>query len=306
MQTKVNSGKRLARHPRIRVVTVIRGGALVGGAAVGAALLTDLLWTVVRARAASVAAPGPSSPADLLTALTAGLALGLLLWLVLVTTLAALAVVPGAVGAAAQPAADRLTPLIALRVIGLVLGTAVVGGTLPGSAAAGTRIAGRPLEAVAAAADDGFAPTTTLHRSATPARSAVPGVSAPRTTTPTDGATPPTPGFVIAPPVPSGATATPRPAPDPRFVPTRPRVRPVLGPGFLAQGGIPHPDGVVVHRGDTLWSLAARQLGPDATDAEIAVHWPRWYAANRAVIGPDPDLIRPGQVLVPPSMEPAR
>jgi hypothetical protein len=34
---------------------------------------------------------------------------------------------------------------------------------------------------------------------------------------------------------------------------------------------------------------------------DIAAAWPRWYAANRAVIGPDPGLIRPGQELMPPS-----
>ena len=56
----------------------------------------------------------------------------------------------------------------------------------------------------------------------------------------------------------------------------------------------------VVHRGDTLWSVAARQLGPDATPAEIARAWPRWYAANREVIGDDPGLILPGQVLTAP------
>ncbi len=58
---------------------------------------------------------------------------------------------------------------------------------------------------------------------------------------------------------------------------------------------------VVVTAGDTLWSLAAQQLGPLATDAEIASLWPRWYELNRLTIGPDPGLIHPGQVLsVPP------
>jgi nucleoid-associated protein YgaU len=56
-------------------------------------------------------------------------------------------------------------------------------------------------------------------------------------------------------------------------------------------------DEVVVHRGDSLWSIAARRLGPGASDAEVAAAWPRWYAANRAVIGPDPDLVLPGQRL---------
>lgn len=57
---------------------------------------------------------------------------------------------------------------------------------------------------------------------------------------------------------------------------------------------------VVVLRGDTLWSLAERALGQGATDAQITVEWQRWYAANLDVIGQDPDLIRPGQVLQAP------
>lgn len=57
---------------------------------------------------------------------------------------------------------------------------------------------------------------------------------------------------------------------------------------------------VVVHRGDTLWGLVARHLGDRATDQDVAEEWPRWYAANRDVIGADPDLILPGQQLVVP------
>lgn len=58
---------------------------------------------------------------------------------------------------------------------------------------------------------------------------------------------------------------------------------------------------VVVAAGDTLWSLAGQQLGPLASDAEIAARWPHWYELNRQTIGPDPGLIHPGQVLaVPP------
>ena len=57
---------------------------------------------------------------------------------------------------------------------------------------------------------------------------------------------------------------------------------------------------VVVRRGDSLWDLAARHFGPNASAADIAAEWPRWYAANREVIGPDPDLLLPGERLVPP------
>lgn len=57
---------------------------------------------------------------------------------------------------------------------------------------------------------------------------------------------------------------------------------------------------VTVAPGECLWDLAATQLGPGATNAQIAAEWQRWYAANRSVIGPDPDLIHPGQRLVSP------
>ena len=54
-------------------------------------------------------------------------------------------------------------------------------------------------------------------------------------------------------------------------------------------------------RGDSLWAIAARHLGPQATRRQVAHEWPRWYAANRKVIGPDPNLIRVGQVLTAPT-----
>ena len=62
----------------------------------------------------------------------------------------------------------------------------------------------------------------------------------------------------------------------------------------------PSLEEVVVRRGDSLWDIAARHLGADASAAEIATEWPRWHAANAAVIGPDPDLLLPGQRLLPP------
>ena len=51
---------------------------------------------------------------------------------------------------------------------------------------------------------------------------------------------------------------------------------------------------------DSLWTIAARHLPPDSTDAEVAASWPDWYAQNRDVIGDDPGLIHPGQVLTAP------
>ncbi len=64
---------------------------------------------------------------------------------------------------------------------------------------------------------------------------------------------------------------------------------------------MPGADEVVVLRGDSLWRIAARHLGENASAAEIADAWPRWYEANKQVIGHDPNTIRPGQILHAPS-----
>ena len=60
----------------------------------------------------------------------------------------------------------------------------------------------------------------------------------------------------------------------------------------------------VVRQGESLWAVAAAELGPEASDAAVADRWPQWYAANNAVVGPDPGLLRPGQVLRAPSRLP--
>ncbi len=100
------------------------------------------------------------------------------------------------------------------------------------------------------------------------------------------------------------------PDPDPRWVPEPPRVRPQPDIARVTAAPTRAPSAaeghVVVRRGDSLWVIAARHLGPGATDREVAAEWPRWFAENRAVIGPDPDLIRPGQLLRAPGPEPAR
>ena len=51
----------------------------------------------------------------------------------------------------------------------------------------------------------------------------------------------------------------------------------------------------VVQQGDTLSGIAA-QLG-------VRGGWPALYAANRPLIGPDPNIINPGTVLVLPGQE---
>lgn len=73
-------------------------------------------------------------------------------------------------------------------------------------------------------------------------------------------------------------------------------------------GGRPSPDTaqgeVVVQPGDSLWTIAARHLGLDASDTMVAESWPRWYETNKKVIGKDPQLLQPGQILHPPTVTP--
>jgi hypothetical protein len=46
-----------------------------------------------------------------------------------------------------------------------------------------------------------------------------------------------------------------------------------------------------------MWSIAQTRLGSSATNAQIVSLWPKYYAQNSAVIGGDPNLLRPGEVL---------
>ena len=66
-------------------------------------------------------------------------------------------------------------------------------------------------------------------------------------------------------------------------------------------GGEAMPDTVTVTPGDSLWSLTATLLGPTASDAQVALAWPRLYATNASVVGADPSVIHPGTVLTVPS-----
>lgn len=58
---------------------------------------------------------------------------------------------------------------------------------------------------------------------------------------------------------------------------------------------------VTVRSGDTLWAIAADTLPGDASSQQIAAACAAWYLANRDVIGADPDLVLPGQVLTSPA-----
>jgi LysM repeat protein len=73
-------------------------------------------------------------------------------------------------------------------------------------------------------------------------------------------------------------------------LPDRTSDRPAPAPAQL-------PRSVVVRAGDSLWRIARTALPDGAPDAAVATAVARLYAANRHVIGDDPDLIVPGQRL---------
>lgn len=239
--------------------------ALAGASLVASAALGSIFLTTGREAWSAVAAAGPAGPADGILLIT-GLGGAILsTWLGLGVALSALSALPGALGDLCRELAERVAPAAVRKVVALILGTALSAALVPGTAVAGvTHNSYRPPVVTAAQQ------VTDLLRG--PA-AAAPDASfrsmmdpAPRTRS-TDPAPPPTWSMER---------------------PDSPRVTSV------AQSRL------VVHRGDSLWSIAARRLGPEAQAADIDTEWHRWLAANRDVIGPDPDLILPGQLLRPP------
>ena len=254
----------------------------------GAAALGPWLWNV-SADAGHAAVRGvPVRPDEALTAIVASAALVAVGWLALGVLLELVSLVPGAVGRGADRVSDVVTPGLVRHAVGALLGVGLVAGLAPGASVAA------PATAVHAASDPlpdpGFAPLPG------------PGI-APLTGL---GIAPLTdPGFAPLPeperaPAADEPTASPRGwTPDAPVVRAQPDLR-VLSPAPRPGTSHDAPAEVVVQRGDTLWSIAARHLGPDASDAEIAHAWPAWFEANRGVVGDDPDLLRPGQVLRAP------
>ena len=87
---------------------------------------------------------------------------------------------------------------------------------------------------------------------------------------------------------PSSSTP-PRPPEGPTPTPPPPRPDPATRPRETAA----RERRVEVRKGDCLWTLAAEVLGRGASDADIDRYWRTIYAANRDVVGGDPDLIFP-------------
>lgn len=223
-----------------------------------------------------------------LAALTAGAGLvwALLGWAVLVGLATLAARLPGGVGRMGRALLRRIVPGAARRMLLIAVGVSLLGGTGSGLASMWSSTGPNlPLATTAVQQDD----------------------SGPALVWATGGV-PPTPDQPMPAPLPQGLHG-----PGPAFA--APPTEPTPGPIDLDW---PEPDGpvpatqpapakttsvseVVVVRGDTLWSIAARHLPADASPAQIDAAWRAWYQANRTVIGNDPDLILPGQRLLAPS-----
>jgi LysM repeat protein len=247
---------------------------------VALAVASAVLGWAAAAPIGAVRAPGPAS-VDALVALGAALACAGLLAMAAVGATATLAVaVTGHLVGRWADLADLLTPHVVRAAVGLVVGVTVVGGQgcLVSRSAHPDAFAGAATSSVAATAITSVErPGRTLHLP--------PGWSPDR---------------------PAADQPDDQPTRDVHHVTSEPTARDPAHRSGTARSGAAGVAGsagasqlvsVVVRRGDTLWDIAADHLGPGANNTQVAAEWPRWHAANRSTIGPDPNLILPGQRL---------
>ncbi len=310
-----------------------------GPAALARAVLTTVVTSAAACGLAVVAgrtAPDLSAPGDraleaavALVATAAGaVALGVVAAGCLLTAVGLLARLAGHSLERLEAAARRITPFALRRVIAVGVGAGIVAAVaapasatdrdVPGPAAPD----GATTVAVVTTSDLGWqitspAPTAPLQGAPdgavpTPSDVATPGATAeaPPAVVPGEDSTPADTSGDATRDAAADATDTPG-VTDGSSSPGDPAGGIDLD---THAGGAPGPVGaspdapagesattVTVRQGDSLWAIAAAHLPEGASDSAVADAWPQWYAANRDVIGADPDLIHPGQVLVVPA-----
>lgn len=254
--------------------------ALAAASLVAAAAVGSIFLSTARDARAAITAAGPASPADGILVVIALAGALLSLWLGVGMALSALSALPGALGQACTRLAARMAPAAVRKVVAFVLGTALTAALVPGTAVAGS------------------AHQTPRHAVVTSAQHAVGALgniadAAPDASFRLISETISTASEAIH--LTSEAIGTSDDgdaAPGPSWSPDRRALSASSTAGMV---------NIVVQRGDSLWSIAARHLGPGATPAEINAEWHRWFAANQRVIGDDANLITPGQVLSLPA-----
>jgi resuscitation-promoting factor RpfA len=257
--------------------------------------LTDGSWSAVQG--------GNPSFDDLLVFVVAVLAWACFGWLALGTLLMALSAIPGTVGAACGSLAERLTPAVYRRAARVALGLSVAAGPVLGAIPANAATVDQPTQAAAAAAQllPGLdRPGTVDNR--LPGGLQLPNLDRPGGQLGSGDQSSARGTFGLPTPdrptsdgsTSSGGTAGRAGLPNP----DRPQTHdPVTRPPLRHVDASDH---VTVKRGDNLWNIAKDHLPAGASNAEVNREWQRWYDANRQVIGDNPDLILPGQVLRPP------
>ncbi|SDO27027.1 LysM domain-containing protein [Nakamurella panacisegetis] len=235
---------------------------------------------------------GPATSADRPAQLVASVALAaasllvwtLLTWAILVALVALGGHLPGSAGRSAHVLLGRIAPKAARKLVLSVVGVSLMSGLAVGGAPGASAVSAPPgADQSSASGPSGDTATTSwtpVEGSAVQLdRVPVPTVGLDRPEAPT-----PTPLDIDWPTTPSTSGAA------------------VGSPARTVDVDWPRStEPVVVRRGDSLWSIAAAHLPAGASPAEITQAWHRWYAANKSVIGADPDRILPGQILLPPT-----
>lgn len=246
----------------------------IGGVLIGCAGQPTRLREGLRSPDAWVAEVGP----DAAVAALAGSLLWLVaLWAAFALSVTALALLPGRAGLLAHAVAEHVTPALLRRVVGAAAGTSILispalafaqppAVSTPAPVGASAGLASGPAAALGLPMDGAGGQWQSSKPTAPP--------SMPALGWPTD---------------PADQSSGDRPAAAPQ--PVRPRP-----PGA--------EDRVLVRPGDSLWSITAHRLGPASSATRIQAEWPRWHAANRQLIGADPNLLHPGAELLAPGPAP--
>lgn len=291
MQTNANEVFRESKDTAMTLSTRISATAATLGVT-GALLLSVGPAPATLVEAVSRAARDPRTTVEaadadqVLGCIAAGAAWLVLLWVAGALLLTALGTVPGAVGRAATAAAHLVVPGALRRLAAASLGLGLVAGV--GAAAVGTPASAAPAPP----------PAVTLNLDWPAGGQENPTPVADRPVRPDSRTGDQHADSAVR----DAAVQHPDSAARAPHAPIRPPGTPAHGADIQRRGAQPPHAGrhVTVRPGDSLWAIAARDLGPGASGAEVATAWPRWWAANRPVVGADPDVIHPGQRLSAP------
>jgi len=247
----------------------------------------------------------------------------LLLWSIAVAGALTAAGLPGIPGRCGRVLLSRIAPAAAGRLIAAAVGVSLIAGTSacaapwatagsqPGAATESSSTSAETAGAASITIDWPDAQDSAAGPVGSTATAATPAVTPPPTMTPETTQQSPPLDTAPAEAQPSDAAPTdtkptdaqqtdaqPADARPPDAGPTGPQPATATPAGAPAPAG---PGAVTVRGGDSLWSIAKAAMPASATDADIDTAWRAWYAANQAVIGGDPNVIQPGQLLSPPT-----